>query len=130
VTRDKRRLSGSHVTAVMMRSVAIPRDPLYIWEARFRRGDERETGREREKEKETGWAHRWPLESGHAVTGRKRPLLALPRSSLQLCHPLATKWGGGRTYSLSRSRARFSFPELFSLRNCFLIRVVDQLMTY
>lgn len=41
-------------------------------------GDERE----RESEKR-GWAHRWPLESGHAVMGRKRPLLAMPpRSSL------------------------------------------------
>jgi len=62
---------------------------IYMGKPCFRWGDEREMGREREKEKETEWAHRWPLESGHAVTGRKRPLLAMPRSSLQLCYSLA-----------------------------------------
>lgn len=67
------RLSGLHVTAVMMRSVAIPRAPLYIWEAAVLSMGMKE--RDRVKR---GWAHRWPLESGHAVMGRKRPLLAMP----------------------------------------------------
>lgn len=55
----ERGLSGSRVTAVMMRSVAIPRNPLYIWEAAvLSMGDERkrekveERAREGERERE------------------------------------------------------------------------------
>lgn len=109
----ERRLSGLHVTAVMMRSVAIPRAPLYIWEAAVLSMGMRE--RDREKR---GWAHRWPLESGHAVTGRKRPLLAMPpfiprSATLSRCDR------GGGTSSLSVRRANSHPRDLIFIKQLF-----------
>lgn len=92
----------------------------------------REGERERDRVGAQVAARKWPR--GHE---RKRSLLALPRSSLQLHQPLATRWErGGRSLSpslslsLSWSLAReFSFPEMFSLRN-FLTRVANELIVY
>jgi len=114
---DEEGWSGSHVTAVMMRSVGDTVGPFIYMGSR--RAFDRGWGRETRREKERGRAHRWPLESGHAVMRRKRPLLALPLPSSPFTPPLhgfatLSRRDNGRwrnsPVTRARARARVRLP--------------------
>lgn len=114
---DERWLSGSHVTVVMMRSVAIPRDPLYIWEAAVpSMGDEREKDDEGERERVSAQVAARKRPRGHgAQASSSCPAPVHPSSSL------SSSRASERREMEGSFRCRDYAPESSSLRNLFHI---------